>query len=341
MAKNNAMRRFILLLTLIVFAIPGIAQTGAKNGEWRTYGGDLGSTRYSPLDKINAGNFNKLEVAWRFKTDALGPRPEFNLQATPLMVNGVLYLTAGTRRAAIALDAKTGEMLWMHSENEGKRGSGAPRQLSGRGLTYWTDGRDARIFYVTPGYRLIGLDAKTGALIPGFGKNGVVDLKLDDDQNLDLETADVGFQSAPVVAKDTVIIGAAHTLALRPRVKSMRKALSAASTFTPESASGFSTRFRTPAKSVTIPGRRILLPTLATPAYGDRSQSTTSWALYIFPLKPLPVIFSADTAPVTGCSARPWSRSISRPVNGSGIISSSIMASGTGTSPAPRFSSTS
>ncbi len=216
------MRGLSLFLTLTAVAVPALSQTGAKNGQWTTYGGDLGSTRYSPLDKINASNFNKLEVAWRFKTDALGPRPEYNLQATPLMVNGVLYLTAGTRRAAIALDAKTGEMLWMHSENEGQRGAGAPRQLSGRGLSYWSDGREARILYVTPGYRLICLDAKTGALIPGFGKGGVVDLKLEDDQELDLETADVGFQSAPVVAKDTVIIGAAHTPGGTP--KSMRNA---------------------------------------------------------------------------------------------------------------------
>ena len=113
-----------------------------KPGEWRTYGGDLASTRYSPLDQINASNFNKLEVAWRFKTDNLGPRPEFNFQTTPLMVNGVLYSTAGTRRAVVALDAATGEMLWMHSVNEGKRGEAAPRQLSGRGLAYWTDGKE-------------------------------------------------------------------------------------------------------------------------------------------------------------------------------------------------------
>jgi quinoprotein glucose dehydrogenase len=208
---------------LPVCAQTDINHSGTKNGEWRTYGGDLSSTRYSPLDKINASNFNKLEVAWRFKTDQLGPRPEFNLQATPLMVNGILYMTAGTRRAAVALDARTGEMLWMHSENEGKRGSGAPRVLSGRGLSYWTDGRDARIFYVTPGYRLIGLDAKTGALIPSFGKNGVVDLKLEDDQQLDLETADVGYQSAPVVAKDTVIVGAAHTPGGVPKSKTNAK----------------------------------------------------------------------------------------------------------------------
>ena len=82
-----------------------------KNGEWPTYGGDLGNTRYSPLDQITADNFSKLEVAWRFKTDNLGPRPEFQLEATPLMVKGVLYSTAGTRRAVVALDAETGERL--------------------------------------------------------------------------------------------------------------------------------------------------------------------------------------------------------------------------------------
>ena len=139
---------------------------GAPNGEWRTYGGDLRSTRYAPLDQINKDNFSKLEVAWRFKTDALGPRPEFNLQSTPLMVGGVLYTTAGTRRAVVALDAATGEMLWMHSLNEGKRGESAPRQLSGRGLAYWTDGREARIVYVTPGYQMVALDAKTGRPVP-------------------------------------------------------------------------------------------------------------------------------------------------------------------------------
>src|SRR5580704_6370534 len=103
-----------LLGVCLVFAavIPIFAQSGATNGEWRTYGGDLGSTRYSPLDQINAGNFNKLEIAWRFKTDSLGPRPEFKFEGTPLMVNGVLYSTGGTRRAVVALDASTGELLW-------------------------------------------------------------------------------------------------------------------------------------------------------------------------------------------------------------------------------------
>ena len=107
------------------------AQSGAKNGEWRTYGGDLGNTHYSPLDQVNAGNFNKLEIAWRFKTDNLGPQPEYNLESTPLMANGVIYSTAGTRRAVVALDATTGELIWTHGEREGTRGTNAPRQLSG------------------------------------------------------------------------------------------------------------------------------------------------------------------------------------------------------------------
>jgi len=202
--------RFVSACILFCAPILTQAQTGAKNGEWPTYGGDLGSTRYSPLDQINASNFNKLEIAWRFKTDYLGPRKEFQLEATPLMVKGVLYTTAGTRRDVIALDAGTGELIWSHSEPEGARGEAAPRQLSGHGVAWWTDGREERILYVTPGYRLIALNAKTGQLIPGFGRNGVVDLKQDDDQEIDLITGEVGLHSTPVVAKNVVIVGAAH-----------------------------------------------------------------------------------------------------------------------------------
>ncbi len=205
---------------LIWASAPAAAQSGAKNGEWRTYGGDLGSTRYSPLDEVNADNFNKLEVAWRFKTDSLGPRPEYQFEATPLVVHGVLFSTAGSRRAVVALDAATGEMLWMHSENEGARGASAPRKLSGHGVSYWTDGNDERILYVTPGYRLIALDAKTGIPVAAFGKNGVVDLKLDDDQQIDLIKGEVGLHSTPIVAGDVVIVGAAHRAGGSPASKS-------------------------------------------------------------------------------------------------------------------------
>jgi quinoprotein glucose dehydrogenase len=139
------------------------------------------------------------------------------------MVNGVLYSTAGSRRSVVALDAATGELLWVHSEREGKRGDNAPRNLSGRGLSYWSDGREERILYVTPGYRLIALNARTGLPIPSFGKSGVVDLKLDDDQDLDLDTVDIGLHATPVVAGDTVIVGAAHRAGGAPRVKSNAK----------------------------------------------------------------------------------------------------------------------
>jgi quinoprotein glucose dehydrogenase len=186
------------------------AQVPAPVGEWRTYGGDLASTRYAPLDQINRDNFSKLEIAWRFKTDAFGPRPEINFEGTPLMAGGVLYSTVGTRRAVVALNPATGEILWMHREEEGQRGDAAPRRLSGRGLAYWTDGRDARILYVTPGYQLIALDAKTGAVVTGFGNRGVVDLKLNDDQQMDLITGEVGLHAAPIVARNVVLIGAAH-----------------------------------------------------------------------------------------------------------------------------------
>jgi len=198
------------LICLLIAVTPLLAQTGAKNGEWPTYGGDLGNTRYSALDQINAANFDKLEVAWRFKTDNLGPRPEANLEGTPLMVKGVLYSTAGTRRSVVALDAATGELLWVHGENEGERGTVAPRQLSGRGLAYWTDGREERIIYVTPGYQMVVLDAKTGMNVPGFGKNGLVDLKQEDDQQIDPLSPDIGLHSAPLVSGNTVIVGAAH-----------------------------------------------------------------------------------------------------------------------------------
>src|SRR5215210_5519087 len=155
----------------------GSAQPSTKNGEWPMYTADLRGSKYSPLDQINATNFNKLEIAWRFKTDSLGPRPEYKLEGTPLMVKGVIYTTGGTRRSVIALDAKTGELMWAFSLREGNRAAIAPRQLSGRGVSYWTDGRgDERILFVTTGYRLVSLSAKTGQPIASFGTKGVVDV---------------------------------------------------------------------------------------------------------------------------------------------------------------------
>ena len=218
---NRSGFRFVAVVGgLVLASLPIAGQSGAKNGEWTTYGADLGNTRYSPLDQINADNFGKLEVAWRFKTESLGPRPEYQFESTPLMVKGVVYSTAGTRRAVVALDAATGELIWMHSEREGARGEAAPRQLSGRGLSYWTDGKDERILYVTPGYRLVALDARTGVPVQSFGRNGIVDLKQENDQTIDPVTGEVGLHAAPVVAGNTIIVGAAHLSGGVPRGKS-------------------------------------------------------------------------------------------------------------------------
>jgi glucose dehydrogenase len=183
-----------------------------KNGDWTHYTADVRGTKYSPLDQINATNFSKLEVAWRFKTDNLGTRPEYKLEGTPLAIKGVLYTTAGTRRSVVALDGKTGELIWAHSYREGNRAAIAPRQLSGRGVSYWTDGKgDERVLYVTTGYRLIALNAKNGAMVPSFGENGVVDLKkgavFGKGQAIDLETGEIGLHSTPTVVKDIVIVG--------------------------------------------------------------------------------------------------------------------------------------
>ena len=207
--------RYASLLVAVV-ALRAPAQQGAPGGEWPTYGGDLGHTRYAPLDQIDASNFNSLEIAWRFKTDSLGPNREFNFQSTPLMVDGVVYSTAGTRRAVVALDAGTGELLWLHRLDEGRRGEVAPRQLSGRGLAYWESGDDQRIIYVTPGYRMIALDARTGDRIESFGDGGIVDLKQNIDQELDPLNGEIGLHATPIVAKNVIIVGAAHPTGANP-----------------------------------------------------------------------------------------------------------------------------
>ncbi len=141
--RKQLIRRFSSVA--VVALAPFIAgQAGAQNaapygmpstakGDWPMYFADPSGSRYSPQDQINASNFNKLEVAWHFKTDALGAKPEYKLEGTPIEINGTVYTTAGSRRDVVALDARTGEMKWVYSMNEGVRAAAyAPRQLSGR-----------------------------------------------------------------------------------------------------------------------------------------------------------------------------------------------------------------
>jgi quinoprotein glucose dehydrogenase len=131
----------------------------------------------------------------------------------------MLYTTAGMRRAVVALDGATGEMRWLHSDDEGVRGTNAPRQGAGRGVAYWAgpNGSDRRIIYVTPGYRMKALDAATGAPISTFGRNGVVDLKLEADQEVDLDTSELGLNATPLVVGDVIVVGTAHRPGSAPR----------------------------------------------------------------------------------------------------------------------------
>lgn len=185
----------------------GAAQQGAA-GEWRYYGGDAGSTRYAALDQINRDNVASLEVAWRWQAANFGPAPEYNYRTTPLMVDGVLYATAGYRRTVAAIDAGTGETLWTYRLDDGDRA--APRRNSGRGVAWWEPPEGApRIFMVTPGFQLVALDAATGRPIPDFGSDGVVDLRLELGRKLDLVRAPIGSSSPPIVVGDVIVIGSA------------------------------------------------------------------------------------------------------------------------------------
>ncbi|HKU64614.1 MAG TPA: PQQ-binding-like beta-propeller repeat protein [Rhizomicrobium sp.] len=200
-------------ITLMMTGLPARGQTQPgtpPDTEWRNYAADLANTRYAPLDQINAGNFDKLEVAWRMPSTMLGSRPEYTWEATPLVIKGRLYTTAGSRRDVVCLDAANGEMLWLFRKDEGMRARNAPRLYSGRGLAYWSDGGEERILYVTPGYQLVALDAKTGLVVAGFGENGVVDLKLNNDQVIDPLDGEIGLHATPTVARNVVIVGAAH-----------------------------------------------------------------------------------------------------------------------------------
>ena len=212
----------LLLLAAAIGATAQLSgQMGVTNGEWPHWGGDLGSTKYSPLDQINRDNVKDLRIAWRWKTENFGPRPQNNMEGTPLMVGGVLYTTAGFRPNVAAIDAATGETLWVYRLDEGERGDRAPRSVS-RGVEYWTDGKLARIILITRGYQLVSLDAKTGVPDPAFGKNGVIDLYQDFDQPPPADGV-ISSTSPAVVVRNVIVIGAAMVGGSAPRSKENTK----------------------------------------------------------------------------------------------------------------------
>jgi quinoprotein glucose dehydrogenase len=198
----------------IALGLPALAQTG----DWRYYGSDAQSTKYSPLDQITRANAGTLKIAWTWKAQNFGPRADPNYEVTPLAVNGVLYFTAGMRRDTVAVDGATGETLWMYRLDEGERGEHAVR-FNNRGVAYWTDNRgDERIFTISLGYQLISLDAKTGRPDAAFGHGGIVDLLPGLDRE-NIKPGVIGATSPAIVVGDTVVVGSALLLGTAPPSK--------------------------------------------------------------------------------------------------------------------------
>ena len=203
---------------------PPVATAAASiTVEWPVYRGNLYAQQYSALDRINADNVGDLRIAWRWYGGNYGPRPEQRNEATPLMIDGVLYTTAGITRNVVAIDPATGETLWVWRPDDGERFDVAPRKTSGRGLAYWTDeqGND-RLIVVTPGFYLVALDPGTGRQMPGFGENGVVDLM----QGVRGEVNDkssIGNSSPATIVGNTIVVGPAHAVAMRPPSKANLK----------------------------------------------------------------------------------------------------------------------
>ena len=236
---------------VVLIAGPADAQQGATNGEWRSYGGDVGSTKYSPLDQITSENFEQLEIAWRWKsvdthlskreggglwlgpaaevfdalaveeperwdTDIYSPRPGTSLLiATPLMVGGVLYLSTPLYQAA-AVDARTGETLWAYDPKAYESGTPAVIPWRHRGVAYWENDGDARIVWATGDGFLIAVDASTGRPVADFGDGGRIDLmdgipRADRDRRTVQNLLALSSQSPPLVLRDTVIVGSSMT----------------------------------------------------------------------------------------------------------------------------------
>ena len=176
--RFNSIVFFICVICgLAVAQLDAQAKPGPRGnvpGEWRVWGADLWSTRYSPLDQINAQNFNSLKPAWTWNASEFGSDEYY--RTTPLYANGRLFTVATTHRMAMAIDPASGQTLWKWGLDEGIRWQKAPRQFAGRGLAYWTDGSAERVIVVTPGYHLASLDAKSGTADPKFGRQGIVDL---------------------------------------------------------------------------------------------------------------------------------------------------------------------
>ena len=197
-------------------------ERGNPQGEWRYWGADTWSTRYSPLDQINAGNFEDLEVAWIWRGDNFGPNPDYVLRSTPIYVDGNLFTVAGERRTVAAIDPATGETLWTFREPHTLRYERSERYNYGKGVAYAElDGRGV-IYVTTPAFFLHALDAETGRPLEGFGgrvplegfpEAGSVDMLADLGQpydvydGIDREVGNITTSSPPIVVDGVIIVG--------------------------------------------------------------------------------------------------------------------------------------
>lgn len=246
--RSRLFKTLAALLTTAAFATPAVAQHGAKDGEWRYYGGDIGSTRYSPLDQINRDNFSQLQLAWRWnspdefisKTEAGGEwRANYravarayadetpnlyrrggdprigSLKATPLVVDGMMYISTPLYQAA-GIDAKTGETVWVYDPKSYSQGT--PTNIlmwNARGCAYWTDGaEDSRIIWGTGDGYLIAVDAKTGRPCKDFGENGRVDLTIgvpraEREKRDEWGAMMLSMGSPPIIVRDVIVTGSA------------------------------------------------------------------------------------------------------------------------------------
>ena len=218
------MRKAFTFIVCVVIAAGTLerasAQTGARSGEWRTYGGDLGHTKYSPLDQINKENVKNLRIAWRWlsidedvkRQAKASESPELKFLAirtylhetTPLMVRGVLYTPTSYLQIA-AIDARTGRTLWSFDPKLYGEGRPPEHGFLTRGLAYWTDGKEERLLWAGGLSHLYSIDARTGKPDVKFGNGGRVDLT--DGLGRPFNTQIYSVNSPPVICRDVVIIG--------------------------------------------------------------------------------------------------------------------------------------
>ena len=221
---KRVVARFVFTASAIALTSQAMAQTNTSvnEGDWPVYHGNEFAQRYSPLDQINAANVGTLQKAWNFSTEKFGPPTDFTNPSTPLEIDGILYADVGSTRNIIALDATSGQLLWMWRPQEGERFSSAPRKGAGRGVAYWEGGDQSRVIDITPGYHLVSLDAKTGLPDANFGNNGIVDLMvgLRNTEDSRFDDIDIGASAPPFVMNNVIVVGAAHSTGGRPRAKS-------------------------------------------------------------------------------------------------------------------------